>query len=64
MCADCPDQSCPTCQTRLHDARACDQMAARMLQPPKTALADHHGQTDPADPPRQFSQAAKKEAGQ
>ena len=27
MCPDCPDQSCPACQTRLQDAQAFDQMA-------------------------------------
>ena len=64
MCTDCPDQSCPDCQTRLHDARAYDQIAGRMLQAAETALAAHHGQTDPAGPRRQSSQAADKEAGQ
>ena len=65
MCADCPDQSCPACQTRLHDARAYDQMAGRMLQaagsrpgrPPRAGPS-------PAGPPRQSSHAADKEAGQ
>ena len=32
MCADCPDQSCPACQTHLRDAEAFDQIADRMLQ--------------------------------
>jgi hypothetical protein len=64
MCTDCPDQSCPGCQTRLHDAQACDQMADRMLQAAETPLAAHHGQAEPAGPPRQSSLAADKEAGQ
>ena len=37
MCPDCPDQSCPTCQTHLHDAQAFDQMADRMLQAAQVA---------------------------
>jgi hypothetical protein len=61
MCPDCPDQSCPTCQTHLHDAEAFDQMAGRMLQAAKTAPAAHHGHTEPS---RQPGLAADKEAGQ
>jgi hypothetical protein len=61
MCPDCPDQSCPTCQTNLRDARAFDQMADRMLQAARTAPAAHHGHTEP---PRQSGPAAGKEAGQ
>ena len=64
MCADCPDQSCPDCQTRLHDAQAYDQMADQMLQAAEAAPAAHHGQAEPAGPPRQSSLAADKEAGQ
>ena len=64
MCTDCPDQSCPACQTRLHDAQAYDQMADRMLQAAEAAPAAHHGQTEPAGPPRQSRLAADKEAGQ
>ena len=61
MCTGCPDQSCPTCQTHLHDAEAFDQMADRMLQAARTAPAAHHGHTEP---PRQSGLAADKEAGQ
>ena len=61
LCADCPDQSCPACRSRLHDARACDHLADRMLQ---AALAAQHGEIEPADPPRQPRPAADKEAGQ
>ena len=64
MCTDCPDQSCPACQSRLHDARAYDQMAARMLQAAEAAPAAHHRQGEPAGPPRQPGLAAGKEAGQ
>jgi hypothetical protein len=61
MCPDCPDQSCPDCQTHLHDIQAFDQMADRMLQAAKTGPAPHHGHTEP---PRQPGLAADKEAGQ
>ena len=64
MCTDCPDQSCPDCQTRLHDAQAYDQMADRMLQAAEAAPAAHHGQTEPAGLPGQSSLTADKEAGQ
>ena len=64
MCTDCPDQSCPACQSRLHDAQAYDQMADQMLQAAETALAAHRSQTEPAAPPRQSTLAADKEAGQ
>ena len=61
MCPDCPDQSCPDCQTHLRDAEAFDQIADRMLQAARTAPAAHHGHTQP---PRQSWRAADKEAGQ
>jgi hypothetical protein len=64
MCSDCPDQSCPTCQTRLHDAQAFDRMADRMLQAAEAAPATHHAQTEPHGLPRQPDLAADKEAGQ
>jgi hypothetical protein len=64
LCTDCPDQSCPACQTRLHDARAIDQLADQVLQASEAALAAHHGQTKPASPPRQSRLAADKEDGQ
>jgi hypothetical protein len=64
MCPDCPDQSCPTCQTNLRDAHAFDQMADRMLQAARTAPAAHHGHAEPPDPFSQPSVAADKEAGQ
>ena len=64
MCANCPDQSCPACQSRLHDAGAYDQMADRMLQSAEAAQAAHHGQAEPVGPPRPSRLAADKEAGQ
>ena len=39
MCPDCADRSCPDCQTHLHDIRAFDQMADRMLQAAQAAPA-------------------------
>ena len=33
LCADCPDQSCPACQARLHAARAFDRLAGRIYHP-------------------------------
>ena len=32
-CADCTGQSCPTCQSRLQNARAYDRLAAHLIQP-------------------------------
>jgi hypothetical protein len=61
MCPECPDQSCPACQTHLRDAEAFDRIADRMLQAAKTAPAAHPGHTAPA---RQSRLAADREAGQ
>ena len=61
MCPDCPDQSCPTCQTHLRDARAFDQMADRMLQAAEAAPAASAGRPEPD---RQSQPAADREAGQ
>jgi hypothetical protein len=58
MCPDCPDQSCPTCQTHLHDAQAFDQMADRMLQAATAASASQPG------PERRAQPDADREAGQ
>jgi hypothetical protein len=61
MCPECPDQSCPACQTHIRDAEGFDRIADRMLQAARTAPAAHHGHTEP---PRQSGRAADKEAGQ
>jgi hypothetical protein len=61
MCPDCPDQSCPTCQTHTRDARAFDQMADRMLQAAQAAPAATASQ--PALD-RWSQPAADREAGQ
>jgi hypothetical protein len=60
MCSDCPDQSCPACQTHLHDARAFDQMADRMLQ----AAAAPAAIASPPEPDRWSRPATAREAGQ
>ena len=61
MCPDCPDQTCPDCQTHLRDAEAFDRIADRMLQAANTVPAAHHGHPEP---PRQAGPGAGKEAGQ
>jgi hypothetical protein len=63
MCPDCPDQSCTACQARLRDARACDQLADRILHRGADPAA-HHGQGKPAGPARRSGPAAGREAGQ
>ena len=61
MCTDCPDQSCPACQTHLRDGEAFDQMADRMLQAAQAAPAA--GASQPAPDP--WAQpGADREAGQ
>jgi hypothetical protein len=61
MCPDCPDQSCPDCQTHLRDARAFDQMAGRMLRALEAAPA---AGTSRPGPDRRPQPAADREAGQ
>ena len=61
MCPDCPDRSCPDCQTHLHDAQAFDQMADRMLQAAQAAPAATASQPGPDRRPQP---AADREAGQ
>jgi hypothetical protein len=66
-CADCADQSCLTCQSRLRDAEAYDQVAAQMLQTAEVARTANSAQPEPSGPPppaRQPHSAADKEAGQ
>jgi hypothetical protein len=61
LCADCADQSCPTCESRLQDAQAYDHLAAQLdetAQAWRTATASHPG---PASQPQP---AADREAGQ
>ena len=66
LCADCPDQSCPTCQARLRDAQAYDRLAAQ-IDRAADASAARRDQPEPGSrtlPPRQADPAAGLEAGQ
>jgi hypothetical protein len=63
-CADCADQSCPTCQWRLKTADAYDQVAAQMIHTAE-ASADPQRAPGHAEPPSTGPHAAAdKEAGQ
>jgi len=57
LCADCADQSCPTCEWRLRDAQAYDRAHAQLLQSAEASAAASH--PEPATQP-----AADREAGQ
>jgi hypothetical protein len=66
-CADCPDQTCPACQSRLRDAQAYDQMADQMLQTAEASRTASSYQPEPGvppDPPGQPHPATDREAGQ
>ena len=65
-CADCADQTCPTCQSRLRDAGAYDQMATQMLHTAKVARTANSAQAQSGSPPppRQPHPAGDREAGQ
>jgi ferredoxin len=63
-CANCPDQSCTTCQWRLQAADAYDQMAAQMIHAAE-ASADQQRAPGRAEPLSVGPHApADKEAGQ
>ncbi len=61
-CADCPDQSCVTCQFRLQAARDYGQLAAQVLRQ-ADAKAAHRGQPEPGTA-GQPGHAVDREAGQ
>jgi hypothetical protein len=65
-CAECVDQTCVTCQSRLRDAEAYDQMASQMLQTAQISRTANSAQPEPGSlpPPRQLHPAADREAGQ
>jgi hypothetical protein len=65
-CADCADQSCLICQSRLRDAGAYDHMATQMLHTATVARTANSVQPEPdaPPPPRQLHPAADREAGQ
>jgi hypothetical protein len=57
LCADCADQSCPTCESRLREAHAYDRLYAQLTQQADTSATASH--PEPATQP-----AADREAGQ
>ena len=57
LCADCADQSCPTCEWRLREAQAYDRLYAQLLQQADASATASH--PEPAAQP-----AADREAGQ
>jgi hypothetical protein len=54
-CADCTSQSCPTCQSRLQNARTYDRLAAHLIQSAEASATATASQLEPA---------ADREAGQ
>jgi hypothetical protein len=63
-CADCADQSCPTCQWRLQAAGTYDQLAAQMIRTAEASAARQHTPDHAAPPSGEPQAAADKEAGQ
>jgi hypothetical protein len=63
-CAECTDQSCPTCQWRLQAAEAYDQLASQMIHAAEASAARQHAPGDAAPPAAGLHAAAEKEAGQ
>ena len=57
LCADCSDQSCPTCAWRLRDAQAYDRAHVQLLQSAEASAAA-------SDPEPAIQLAADREAGQ
>ena len=47
-CADCTSQSCPTCQSRLQNARAYDRLAAHLIQTAEASATATASQLEPA----------------
>jgi hypothetical protein len=60
-CADCTSQSCPTCQSRLQQARTYDRLAAHLVQ---TAEASSTATASEPESARPSQPAADREAGQ
>jgi hypothetical protein len=64
-CADCPDQTCLTCQSRLRDAQAYDRMADQILHGTEASAAAQRPGPDRAEPARgQLQPSGDREAGQ
>jgi hypothetical protein len=66
-CADCTNQTCETCRTRLRDAETYDRLADRILYQRTATRPAGHSQPEVDDPessPGQADPDADKEAGQ
>ena len=61
LCADCADQSCPTCEWRLQDAQAYDHLSAQLDQAAEASAAATASHPEPAAQPQP---SADREAGQ
>jgi hypothetical protein len=59
LCADCADQSCPTCELRLREAQAYDRLYTQLTQ-----QADATAAAARPEPAAQPQPAADREAGQ
>ena len=46
-CADCTSQSCPTCQSRLQNARAYNRLAAHLIQSAEASATANAHQLEP-----------------
>ena len=63
-CADCLDQSCATCQSRLQAATAYHNLGARIFDPTRAASTSGPEPGNPRIPPAQAHHIVDKEAGQ
>jgi len=64
-CADCADQTCPTCQSRLRDAQTYGRLAGQILHAAAASAAAQEPGPDRAEPSSgQPQAAADPEAGQ
>jgi hypothetical protein len=61
MCADCADQSCLTCESRLRDARAYDHLHVQLIQAAEASAAASASHPGPA---AQTQPTGDREAGQ
>jgi hypothetical protein len=59
LCADCADQSCPTCESRLREAHAYDRLYTQLTQQADTSATASH-----PEPAIQPQPTADREAGQ
>ena len=57
LCADCTNQSCPACESRLRDAQAYDHLSAQLIQAAEASAAATARRPEPGP-------AGDREAGQ